>query len=115
MNLTGEDELEDLKPKDKEALRLIVDWIAKDPLHQAPTFRELLDELNKVLPRQQPGNRPALVGTEQIHRIAERLRRLKLLVDIPLEGRRKGRDRNLVPTTKGARLVRQWQSEATRK
>jgi hypothetical protein len=111
-SLTDDNALE-LNHRQKTTLRVIVEWIANDPLHQPPSHRELLAKLNEVLPKQQPGNRPALVGTEQTLRLAEQLRRFKLLVDLPKDG--KIRHRNLAPTVKGERLVRQWAREATQK
>jgi hypothetical protein len=113
MSVLKDDSPEELKPREKIALRAIVEWIEKDPLHQPPTHRELLERLNELLPKQKPGNKPALVGTEQTNRLAEMLRRHKLLVDVPASG--KIRHRNLVPTAKGERLVKQWRREETQK
>jgi hypothetical protein len=90
-----------LSLREREALRLIVDYMKHDPLRQAPSHRVLLDLLNSALPRQQSG-RPALVSKEQTYRVARRLRKLGLLVTAP------GRHGNLVPTTKGRRLARSW-------
>jgi hypothetical protein len=113
MSVLTDDSAAELTVRQKIALRAIVEWIEQDPMHQPPTHRELLVRLNELLPKQQPGNKPALVGTEQTNRLAEQLRRHKLLMDVPKGG--KIRHRNLVPTAAGERLVRRWRREETRK
>ena len=95
------DNLDDLPLREKEALRIIVEVIDADALHQPPTHRALLARLNEVLPLQ-PNGKKALISKEQTYRIAEKLRQAELLVNAP------GRDYNLLPTAKGTRLVRLW-------
>ena len=90
-----------LSLREREALRLIVDYMKHDPLRRAPSHRVLLDLLNSALPRQRSG-RPALVSKEQTYRVARRLRKLGLLVMAP------GRHGNLVPTARGRRIARAW-------
>jgi hypothetical protein len=87
-------DLDTLQPRDKEALRIIVEIMEIDPLHQPPTHRKLLELLNQVLPRQ-PNGKLALISKEQTFRIAQKLRKAELLVNAP------GREYNLVPTAKG--------------
>jgi hypothetical protein len=91
----------DLDRLEQEALRFIAEYAEADPFRRPPSHAELLAHLNRVLPRR-PGNKPALVSTQQTHRLAYRMRSRGLLVDttgylrVP---------RNMVLTPLGERLA----------
>src|SRR5262245_13176377 len=95
----------DVKPRDKIALVTIYEHIVADRFHRPPSHTELLDELNRRLPKQSNG-KPALISKEQTHRMANRLRREKLLEQTDLT------HYNLVPTPIGERWAKRWQQES---
>jgi hypothetical protein len=92
----------DLDRLEQEALRFIADYSGTDPFRRPPSQAELLAHLNQVLPRR-PGNKPALVSTQQTHRLATRMRSRGLLVDITGFVRV---PRNMVLTELGEQLAR---------
>jgi hypothetical protein len=93
----------DLTRLEREALVFIVDYITADPFRRAPSQAELLVHLNRVIPRR-PGNKPALVSTQQTHRLASKLRAKGMLVTIKGFVRVQ---RNMVPTQLGEHLARE--------
>ena len=93
-----------LQPRDKIALVTIYEFIQADRFHRPPSHSELLEELNKRLPKQ-AGGRPALISKEQTSRMANRLRREKLLEETDLT------HFNLIPTHLGERWAKVWQQE----
>jgi hypothetical protein len=70
----------DLDRLEQEALLFIAAYVGADPFRRPPSHAELLAHLNRVLPRR-TRNRPALVSTQQTHRLATRMRSRGLLVD----------------------------------
>jgi hypothetical protein len=92
----------------REVLKYIAEYRAQDPFGRPPSQKELLNRLNEVLPKRS-GGRPALVSTQQTHRLAAKLRRQGYLV--PLTGSiRVGR--NMVLTEKGQLLAQQLLAES---
>jgi len=95
-----------LQERDKVALVTIVEFIKNDRFHRPPSHSQLLDEMNKVLPKQK-GGKLALISKEQTNRMASRLRREKLLEELE-----PGSHLNLIPTPLGERWARQWHQES---
>ena len=72
------DELE-LNQREIETVRYLLDFRHKNRYPAAPSHRELLEHLNKVLPKQK-GNKPALVSLEQTRRLVDQLRAKGVLI-----------------------------------
>jgi len=94
--------LEELSKRERLSMKFIVAFMEKDPFHRPPTQVELLQHLNEVLPKQ-PDGRPALVSTQQTHRIVTSLRVKGWLQEIPDQVRV---NRNMYPTRAGQALAK---------
>jgi hypothetical protein len=94
-----------LQPRDRIALMAIIEHLQTDRHHRPPSHLELVDEMNRRLPKQKNG-KPAIISKEQIHRMVSRLRREGLLEVNDLT------HFNLYPTPLGERWAKVWQQES---
>lgn len=96
----------ELNVREREALVFIYQYVNRvdNPGHFAPTHQELLDHLNRVLPKRADG-KPPLASKQQTLRLAYSLRRKGLLAQG--EGV-KQISRNMVLTQAGIRAARSY-------
>jgi len=92
------DTLEDVKPRNRRALMIIVDYWEKNRMGM--TNPELKDALNTVYAE-------GLVSTQQTHRIVVDLRNNQLLGDNPSV------HRSIIPTEQAVRLTKRWKRKAS--
>lgn len=64
---------EKLSKRERLSIMYILEFMKSDPFHRPPSQAELMRHLNEVLPKQPDGS-PALVSTQQTHRIVVSLR-----------------------------------------
>jgi len=74
------DELE-LNQREIETLKYLFWYRTRHGRYpSSPTHRELFDHLNRVLPKQKPSGKPALVSLEQTRRLVDQLRAKGVLI-----------------------------------